>query len=262
MAQTKKQLIQLLESLDYSYEELKNESDIELVYNMFKNNKPIEIMDDINHYDPAVLTYLGYYYFVQKDYDNMKKDYLMAINYGNTNAMNNLGYYYHKQKDYENMKKYYLMAINHGNNQAMNNLAVYYYEQKDYENMKKYYLMALDNDNNDKNEIIYSTICKYYDGFYMVDKYFDFINKYIKHVYCTNEMRKILSDQYRFYFYTSYIRNKRSTQSAYNNQCPICLDENGDKILLKCNHQMCLHCLKGLIETKSYVCPVCRHQIS
>jgi TPR repeat protein len=37
---------------------------------------------------------LGYYYqFIEKDYELMKKYYLIAIDKGHSNAMNNLGYY-------------------------------------------------------------------------------------------------------------------------------------------------------------------------
>ena len=39
--------------------------------------------------------------------------------------MNNLGLYYNQQKDYDNMMKYYLMAIDKGDDKAMNNLGVY-----------------------------------------------------------------------------------------------------------------------------------------
>jgi predicted DNA-binding WGR domain protein len=59
-------------------------------------------------------------------------------------AMNNLGTHYGNQKDYENMKKYLLMAIETGNNLAMNQLGTYYFEQEDYENTQRYYLMAIE----------------------------------------------------------------------------------------------------------------------
>ena len=51
----------------------------------------------------------------------------MAIELDNSNAMNYLGLYYrHIKKDYELMKKYYLMAIELSNSDAMNNLGMYY----------------------------------------------------------------------------------------------------------------------------------------
>jgi hypothetical protein len=42
---------------------------------------------------------------------------------------------YYEQKDYNNMRKYYLMTIERNEKSAMNNLAYYYGEQEDY---KKY----------------------------------------------------------------------------------------------------------------------------
>jgi TPR repeat protein len=99
--------------------------------------------------DSHAMVFLGYYYDEQKDYKNMEKYYLMAIEKGNSIAMNNLGYYYYnKPKNYKNMEKYYLMAIEKGDSLAMNNLGYYYYrEQKDYKNMEKYYLMAIEKNN-------------------------------------------------------------------------------------------------------------------
>ena len=54
---------------------------------------------------------LGNYYVVKyRNYDLMKKYYLMAINKGNPDAMNSLGYhYYGHEKNYNLMKKYFLI---------------------------------------------------------------------------------------------------------------------------------------------------------
>ena len=91
----------------------------------------------------------GSYFDKIKDYDNMKKYYLMAIEYGHAGAMYNYGCYCKQIKDYDNMKKFYLMAIENGNAIAMNNYGAYYYEIQDYDNMKKYWLMAIENGNTD-----------------------------------------------------------------------------------------------------------------
>ncbi len=51
----------------------------------------------------------------------------MTIEKGNAYAIFNLGLYYQKiQKNYEEMKKYYLMAIEKGNPYAMKKLIHYY----------------------------------------------------------------------------------------------------------------------------------------
>jgi tetratricopeptide (TPR) repeat protein len=92
-----------------------------------------------------------YYHFIEKDYEMMKKYYLMATERGDSDAMCNLAnYYYSIEKDYKLMKKYYLMAINKNHTNSMYNLALYYKEiEKDYGLMKKYYLMVIDKGDSD-----------------------------------------------------------------------------------------------------------------
>ena len=54
---------------------------------------------------------------------------------------------YHENitKDYEQMEKYYLMAVENYNVDAMYSLAIYHQDiTKDYQQMEKYYLMAID----------------------------------------------------------------------------------------------------------------------
>ena len=83
-----------------------------------------------------------YYKNIGKNYELMKKYYLISIESGSLNAMYELGNYYKNiEKNYELMKKYYLM-----NDSAVGicNLAKYYRSNKDYKNMKKYYLIAIE----------------------------------------------------------------------------------------------------------------------
>jgi hypothetical protein len=68
-----------------------------------------------------------YHQFVTKNYAEMEKYYLMAIELGNASAMNNLGNYHHTvTKNYAEMEKYFLMAIELGHANAMNNLKTHY----------------------------------------------------------------------------------------------------------------------------------------
>ena len=94
---------------------------------------------------------LGVDYYLEKDYVNMEKYYMLAVGDGDSNAMVNLGrYYQNEKKDYINMEKYYMMAIDYGETCAMYNIGVYYQnEKKDYANMEKYYMMAIDNGDSD-----------------------------------------------------------------------------------------------------------------
>jgi TPR repeat protein len=83
-----------------------------------------------------------YYDNVEKNYDQSKKYYLMAIDKGNDEAINNLAYCYYCEKKYEQAKKYYLMAIDRGNDSAKLNLAFQYMciEEK-YDIAKQYFFM-------------------------------------------------------------------------------------------------------------------------
>jgi TPR repeat protein len=146
-------------------------------------------------------TYVGLYYWRKiKDYDLMKKYYLMAIEYGNDKAMFYLGCYYEGvEENYDLMKKYYLMAIECGNDKAMFYLGKYYDKKgvtyDDIELIIKYHLDVNINYNikiilSDKfisdnytylhkyyKNYLYSYYtCKYHDN----QKYIDMINL----VYC------------------------------------------------------------------------------
>jgi TPR repeat protein len=138
------EIIKILGLSNWSYVKIENQKSIEIIYNLLKNN----IFDNSVIYDdPIIYLYAGYYYKKQKEYDLMKKYYIMAIKLGNSMAMNNLGYYYKEQKEYDSMKKYYMMAIELGNSTAMFNFGDYHEHQKEYDLMKKYYIMAIDKGN-------------------------------------------------------------------------------------------------------------------
>jgi TPR repeat protein len=58
----------------------------------------------------------------------------MSIDEGNNDVTYNLGYYYqYNEKNYELMKKYYLMSIDTNNVLSMTSLGDYYYDIKEYE---------------------------------------------------------------------------------------------------------------------------------
>ncbi len=110
----------------------------DLIVNIYNNN-----FEKHFDYDNFTLSKIGeYYQYVEQDYDQMKKYYLMAIEKGDGYSMYKLGYYYDEiEKDYDQMKKYYLMSIKKGNSDAMHNLGLYYDEiEENYKEMKKYYL--------------------------------------------------------------------------------------------------------------------------
>ncbi len=91
------------------------------------------------------LFYYGIHYKINKNYNNMVKYWLMAIDKGYSNAIFHLGLHYKNIYDIDNMLKYYLMAIEKGDVRAMHNLGLYYQKYGDYNNMMKYYLIAIEN---------------------------------------------------------------------------------------------------------------------
>jgi len=104
------------------YIKIENETSLEKIYNLFINNIFEEPSKDIEY-----LYYGVYYQKIEKNYDLMKKYYLMAIELNHSDAMNSLAFYYkNTEKNYELMKKYYLMAIELNDSDAMYNLALYY----------------------------------------------------------------------------------------------------------------------------------------
>lgn len=130
-----------------NYEIQTNIDNIDIEYEIFVNNNLTLAEKDLQNVH--VFRILANKYEINKDYENMKKYYLMAIDKGDSFAMFNLALYYESIDDRKNMKKYYLMAIDKGASYAMRGLAVYYEQTYDYENMKKYYLMAIDKGNSD-----------------------------------------------------------------------------------------------------------------
>ena len=148
-----------------------------IYYGINKNYKQmkkyyLKAIEKENHM--AMYNLGNYYQYIEKDYGQMKKYYQMAIEKGSSVAMNNLGFYFqHVEKNYKQMKKYYLMAIEKDDIKAMNKIGLYYqYTKKDYNKMKKYYLMAIGKNN--INAMYY--LGSYYDliekDYYQMEKYY------------------------------------------------------------------------------------------
>jgi TPR repeat protein len=155
-----------LESNNCKYIKIGNHQIINHIYNLYKYG--IDERDTFEKEDSIIDLYYGEYYKIKKDYEQMKKYYLIAIGKGNDIAMNNLGlHYYIVKKDYEQMKKNLLMAIEKGNSNAMYNLGYYCQNiEKDYDQMKKYYLMAIEKGDCDAMLVLgyhYRNIEKDYD---------------------------------------------------------------------------------------------------
>ena len=126
MENLKEEIIKKLREYDISYVEIKNETSLKIIHDLWVHNKIKEGYLD----DDAICNYYGLYFEYIGDYEKMQKYYLMAIEKGNIPAMYNLGSYYCEMEDYKNMKKYYSMAIERGDCNSMNNLGRYYCKKK------------------------------------------------------------------------------------------------------------------------------------
>ena len=163
-------IIDYLESANFKYVKINDESDLLIIYDLFKNN----IVGD--KYNSTICMYYGFYYKnVKKDYNMMKKYYLIAIDHNNKCSMNNLAYYYQNiEINYDLMKKYYLMAINCKNISSMYNLGYHYqYTEINYDLMKKYYLMAINNGDNSGDSM--HNLAFYYQN---IETTYDLMKKY------------------------------------------------------------------------------------
>lgn len=100
------------------------------------------------------MTNLGGIYMMQKKYDEAEKLLLKAIEGNDSFAYNNLGTVYLKQGKYDKAKNLFLKSIEMGNIEGPAlNLGKIFLELKDYSNAKKYYKMAADLGNEDAQEI-------------------------------------------------------------------------------------------------------------
>jgi TPR repeat protein len=118
----------------------------------------VENIYDIS--DPIICYILGLYHEKKKNYDIMKKYYMIAIELKHTDAMISLGLYYHTiEHNTENAKKYFNLALSLGNNDALDC----------YEIMRADIESDLDEITSEKNNIQ-----KNYDA---ILKKYDYINK-------------------------------------------------------------------------------------
>lgn len=91
--------------------------------------------------------------YLDNDFHNTVKYYLMAINHGHIKSMNYLAWRYYRNRDFDNTVKYYLMAINHGDIKSVYQLACCYYEMDKHDNAMMYFNMALDYNHHDSGHI-------------------------------------------------------------------------------------------------------------
>lgn len=175
------------------------------------------------------------YHWIEQNYDEAKKYYLMAIDKNNVDAMVDFGYYFEKiEKNYTEAKKYYMMAIEKNKNiYAMWNLGMYFYRvEKNYNEAIKYYAMASENGLDMTDEII-------------------FVNRKIL------RMKRI--NIFSYLKNTSAIKNKIHVE---HNECCVCKLEYTLTIGFNCakkydTHNYCQRCALTWYKNKQLTCLLC-----
>ena len=143
-------------------------------------------------------------------------------------------YYEHIEKDYSQMKKYFMMAIELGNSWAMNNLGYYYqYIEKDYPQMKKYYRMAIEL--GDCSETLY-----YLENYCDTVEFYHLLNKCVNKNDFINCKIKELEKNKKVFKYINKIRLFKNLNNY--KKCSVCLEENVLNICFDCGHEICVDC--------------------
>ena len=83
-------IIEYIQKNNFIYVKIDNPNDIIIIHDVIIKN----IMSNSDSMSDQVCLYMGIYFELNRDYDNMMKYYLMAIKNNNATAMVNLGYYY------------------------------------------------------------------------------------------------------------------------------------------------------------------------
>lgn len=248
----------LLDILAYQFGFIINDEDIQYKSEILTLFDTGILVDDTN---PVLLHYMGLYnYHIEKNCNEAKKYYLLAIEKGCVNAMYSLGYYYKIYNNFEESEKYYLMAAEKGNTYAMNALGHYYYDDDLFEKSKKYYLMAILN----KNYTCISTLSDYFT--LTNDDLDSIINAYL-HDKSIEVLFEHLRKAYRCYIYQrigiectcpicTQIKCKQNLQKT--GTCDYC--NKPKQILIPydwCLHYLCIDCYLNYKSTNK-TCPGCK----
>ena len=255
------------------------------------NNQELYYYILANLGNPNAMYKLANLYKTRHDYVNMEKYYKLSAQAGNSTASLELAKYYELKEDYKNMSTYYLYAISYNNSDASKYYADYLFNKKDYNNALTYYLLDSDknylniskcyyylNQNNDISEKYYilsiqndpkssiqliKKLIEYYDLTKNYDKLIKYNLLLLKY---TNDMCYIINifnnDLIRKY-YIKYLQTQNIIK-IYDQNCPICLDDNNeliDPVILSCGHTYCLSCLLYLTKY-TYKCSLCRSVVS
>ena len=108
--------IEIIEKYKFNFGKVVSNEIKEFIIKIFNND--LNIIESDYYLDSDKLNIVGLYYkTIEKDYDQMKKYYLMAIELNNSNSMNNLALYYLNNK----LEFYKLLLTLKNKNESINN---------------------------------------------------------------------------------------------------------------------------------------------
>lgn len=274
-------IIQILEKHNVTYQIIKKESSLNIIYDLFINNNMKIINTDYD--DPQIYLYFGIYYKrIRADYDNALKYYKKGyeLDDKNTAIVHNLALCYACINNNDKMEEYLLIGCKLKIVQSVIFLAKYYRDNERYEEMIKYYELAIELG----SDIPYHLLGEYYREINDFDnmKKFLFLGIQKNNITCIEYLNKFLNENFDLELALN-IRDKLSKDNfdtlqkylikyyeikdlcnRYNHlnikinskeECIICR-ENKYYICLPCSHKLCYSCINKLEK-----CPFCQKKI-
>lgn len=94
--------------------------------------------------DPSQLYLIGFYYKLEKDYEQAIKYFEISGKKNNIYALNELGIYYRDiEINTREMTKHFMKAIKLKSSEAMRNMAIYYKKNNNFKQMKRFLLLSI-----------------------------------------------------------------------------------------------------------------------
>lgn len=117
--------------------DIESEAAILIIYDAYFHNIFIDSDNE------EVCTHYGFYYLINKDYENMKNCWLRGIAQNSISSLLNLAtYYYLETEEQDNITKYLSLASAAGDISAMSRLSFYYSKIGEHGNALTYFLLA------------------------------------------------------------------------------------------------------------------------
>ena len=178
-----------LEKKGYVYKQIQSVSDIQILYNLIKDEKK----NRLHKLNNNVKYIAGLFFDSIHDTKSMMEMYLDAAKQGCSECLNLLGRYYYQRNDHGQMMEFWKLAIEKNNVEAMINIATFFEEQGQFENMVQSLKIPIDLG----CEKAFHLLAKYYRKYRNVDKMIEIYRKGIHNGFtgCMVELGKYYLSQ-------------------------------------------------------------------